>query len=343
MLFSFAGGGIRNQFVDVSHPAIQAPGIPVSLGFRSQALKLRFATPKVEGRFLKSDIPLDHVMDVFEKRFNQSLPQPILHQTHVGDAVSLIYAPYYMKDGRMIDAVLDQPDPSQPPESWDPASLPGGRLQKGIDFLPTLCPNCGWDLKGESDSLVLNCKNCNTLWKGTRKGLEQLKFAHMPPSGDGDYYIPFWRIRAETIGVSLASYGDLVRVANLPKAPRPEWEDMDFRFWVPAFKVRPEIFLRTSTHMTLAQPSQKLSAELPSGRIHPVNLPVKEAIESLKITLSGFMKPKLRVIRNLPDIEVRAMGYSLIYLPFEEGHHDLTYPDYQISIRKNHLKLAGNL
>lgn len=343
MLFSFAGGGVHHRFMDVSHPAINAPLIPVSLGFRSQALKLKFATPKVEGRFLKPDIPLDNAMEVFEKRFNQTLPQPILHQTHVGDAVSLIFAPYYSKDERMIDAVLDRPVPGTPPENWEPGSIPGGRLQKGIDFLPTLCPNCGWDLKGESDSLVLSCKNCSTMWKGKRKGLEQLRFAHLPSSGNADYYVPFWRIRAETTGVALNNYADLARAANLPKAPRPEWEDIDFRFWVPAFKVRPEIFLRLSTQITLAQPSKKPSAKLPGGRIHPVNLPVREAIESLKITLAGFMKPRLRVIQNLPDITVRARGFSLIYVPFEEGHHDLINPDSQVSIRKNHLKLTGNL
>ena len=33
-----------------------------------------------------------------------------------------------------------------------------------LEFTPGLCPNCGWDLKGETDSLVLHCSNCMSFW-----------------------------------------------------------------------------------------------------------------------------------------------------------------------------------
>ena len=53
MLFACAGNDIRHQFVDVSTQAVGSQSFPVSLGLRSQALKLKFVTPETVGRFLK--------------------------------------------------------------------------------------------------------------------------------------------------------------------------------------------------------------------------------------------------------------------------------------------------
>ena len=60
------------------------------------------------------------------------------------------------------------------------------------------------------------------------------------------------------------------------------WDDVPFRFWIPAFKVRPRLFLRLASHLTVSQPREELIPELPANRIHPCTLPVKEAIESLE-------------------------------------------------------------
>lgn len=66
--------------------------------------------------------------------------------------------------------------------------------------------------------------------------------------------IPFWRIKAEIAPIAMASYADLVRMGNLPKAVRKEWETKDLYFWTPAFKIRPKIFLRLNTQLAIAQP-----------------------------------------------------------------------------------------
>ena len=58
MLFSCAGNGVGHKFVDVSHQAVSSPIFPVSLGLRSQALKLKFVTPETEGKFV-ADLKLD--------------------------------------------------------------------------------------------------------------------------------------------------------------------------------------------------------------------------------------------------------------------------------------------
>ena len=156
-------------------------------------------------------------------------------------------------------------------------------------------------------------------------------------------YLPFWRIRADFSGLELNTYADLIKIANLPKAVQKGWHEIGFRFWIPAFKVRPRIFLRLATQFTVIQPQDELIAQLPDSSIHPSNLPVEEAIESLKLTLASFMKPRTRLNENLPRIKVKAKRFSLIFIPFNEEHHEFIQPDFQIAINKNVMSLSKNL
>ncbi|MGD8461310.1 MAG: hypothetical protein PVH27_13225, partial [Desulfobacterales bacterium] len=108
MLFSCAGNGVEHKFVDVSHQAVASPIFPVSLGLRSQALKLKFITPDTEGRFIKPTQPLARIEEDFDERFGKTLPKPVLHYAHIGETISLIYAPFYIEN-RLYDGVLNSP------------------------------------------------------------------------------------------------------------------------------------------------------------------------------------------------------------------------------------------
>jgi hypothetical protein len=229
------------------------------------------------------------------------------------------------------------------PDNFDAESLPGGKPEGKIRFIPALCPNCGWDLRGDRDSIILMCKNCTTLWRGGSKGLKQIRFAHIPSTDEPIVYLPFWRIKADVSEIRLKSYADLIKAANLPKIIQPGWDNIAFRFWAPGFKVRPKTFLRLNTAFTLSQPRDKLEKTLPEGRMYPANLPVREAIESLKMTLAGFLKPKEQLLSVLPNIRLRAVSYLLVYIPFIQRHHELVCPKYQIAVNRNQLRLSGNL
>ena len=126
---------------------------------------------------------------------------------------------------------------------------PGGEWTP--QFMPTLCPDCGWDLFAERDSCILLCTGCNTAWQASGDGLQPTPYGAAPAdhSGKKTLHLPFWRIKVSFEGLQLESYGDLVRLANLPKAPRTEWEKPGLSFWVPAFKVPgPLSQARTATH-----------------------------------------------------------------------------------------------
>ena len=342
MLFSCVENGIKHRFIDISHQAVESSYFPLSVGLRSQALKLNFVTPERKGYFLKPTQPFKGVMNIFKHRFSTSLPKPVFHQSHIGEALSLIYSPFYVED-KIYDAILNKPVTPVLPDDFDAKLFQGGRPGGPINFIPTLCPDCGWDLQGRRDALVLNCKNCNSVWRPATKGFKKLKFAFMPAKEENIIYLPFWRIKADVTGITLNSYADLVRIANIPKAVQKEWEDIKFHFWAMAFKVRPQVFLRLARNMTLAQPQEKLVMELPDARLHPVTLPIEEAIESLTVNLAGFMKPQKDLFPILRDITIKPKSYLLVYIPFIEQYHEFIHPKLHLTINKNQLELASNL
>ena len=342
MLFACAANGIRHQFVDVSSQAVASQQFPVSLGLRSQALKLKFVTPETSGRFLKPTQTLADIEDQFDDRFGRSLPKPVMHYAHIGETISLIYAPFYIEN-RIHDAVLNRPITASRIDDFDVEKWPVESPHWRIHFISTLCPNCGWDLEGEKDSLVLLCKNCTSAWYPVGKKFKKIRFGIHRTEERQAVYLPFWRIRPEISGIRLKHYADLVQTANIPKVVQPEWEDIGFRFWVPAFKIRPKIFLQLSKNMTLSQLHSGLTEKLPEDRHHPITLPVTEAIESLRINLASFIKPKTKRADIMPQIEIKAKGFVLVYVPFIEKHHELIQPELQFAINKNIVALSENL
>jgi len=342
LLFSSISKGIQHRIVDISYRAVESPYFPVSVGIRSQALKLRFVSPETEGRFLEPTLALKEMLDVTEKRYSESLPKPVYHQNFIGDNLSLLYSPFYV-DAKIYDAVLNRPVSSELPEDFDVSTLSGGRTKWHIQFIPAQCPDCGWDLNGERDSLALSCQNCKSVWQAGKGKFMKLKFAHIPAEGGPVTFLPFWRITADISGIQLNSYADLVKVANLPKVVQEHWADQSFYFWSPAFKVRPQDFLRFSRNVTLFQPQVKWVHELPEGELYPVTLPIIEAAKSVKITLADFIKPPKTMLPKLQEIDIKPKSFILVYIPFHLRGNELSYPAYRLRINKNVLKFARQL
>lgn len=343
MLFSCLPSGIQNRFLDVSRQAFQSPLFPASVGLRSQAMKLRFVSPDTAGWFIKPALPFRQVMETFLARFNHDMPSPILHQAHIGETLSMIYAPFYAGQ-KIMDAVLNQPVSKTLDDPFEVSHLPGGPADYRIRFIPTLCPDCGWDMQGSRDALVLHCGNCASMWQASDEGMTRVRVAHLPAqTGDSTIYLPFWRIRADVLGIQLDNYADLVKMANLPKVVQPKWNKIPFFFWGPAFKLRPQSFLRLTHHITVSQPHESLIAEIPKGMMHPVNLPVSESAETLKLNLAGIIRPQKIVETRIGEINVKPRRYLLVFLPFEKRHHDLVQTTFNIAVNRNQLSLAGNL
>ena len=342
MLFACLPEGPQAQFIDTSHQACPSPRFPVSLGLRSQALTLGLVTGQTPGYFVTPQTGLGDVMAIFSRRFNRGMAQPLLHQAHIGETVSLIYAPYYLDNG-LVDAVLNRPLANGAPLSWQPEEFPGGAARTHLKFIATLCPNCGWDLAGTRDAQVLACENCRSLWQPTGSRFTPVPCAFAPADFPDPHYLPFWRITADVKGLPLNSYADLVRLANLPKAPQDAWEALPFRFWIPAFKVRPRVFLRLMQVLSTALPPGDLERHLPGNTRLAANLPVNEAVEALRTCLAGIIKPIGRMAEMFPHSDIEARQALLVYLPFEDRTHELVSDTLNLAVNKNQLALAWNL
>ncbi|MBW1722787.1 MAG: hypothetical protein JRH13_12675 [Deltaproteobacteria bacterium] len=342
MAFSCLNEGIRHRIIDISRLALPSPFFPPSLGLRTQTLKLRFLASDTGGVFLKSRLSHEDFIDFIERQTRESLPTPLFLQSFIGESLSQIYAPFYV-DSRIYDGVLNRPLVQDPPEDFDKELLKGPPPGWRIRFVPALCPVCGWDLEGDRDSLILVCRNCKSAWQAGKGTFQGVKAVHLPVEGGEVSYLPFYRINAEVRGIQLASYADLVKAANLPKAPRPEWAEIPFRFWFPAFKVRPLDLLRFSSHLTLGQPREKFSSGFPEGRLHPVTLSIREAVEGLKMTLADFLKPAKTMYPMLSGIQIIPQSYLLVYIPFRRRGNELYQSDYRLRINRNLLAFARHL
>ncbi len=343
MLFNCTTDGIEKRFVDVSYQAIAFPDVPISLGLRSQTQKLRFALPDTGGTFLKPQISPEQSIKQAMTQF-QSTAKELLHQQYIGETLSLIYAPFYYKK-RLYDGLLNEPVAAADCDteirldnlSSDP---PDWRLE----FTATICPACGWDLDGSGDSLILTCPNCQKVWQPEKTTIKQVRAAHQPVEQKNDIiYLPFWRINALVSGVALESYADLVRLANLPRTIQPGWDTKPFYFWSPAFKIRPQKFINVASGITLAQPEGPWKSIPPKGNLYPVNLPVTEAAQTMKLAVAFFLKPKQKLASLLPGIQTKPRSFVLVYLPFRKGPHELINDQLKLAFSKNMLAMAHNL
>ena len=343
--YTCAPAGLSHRFLDISALALEGSfsGLPVSLGVRSQALPLKQITPQTAGRFLR---PADRarVLDQAEQRSRRmSTPSDTGFTEHIGESLSLIYAPFYARNGHLMDAILNRVVGPVADNESGLADLPDCRPEKQTRFMPGICPACGWNLEGANDSSILICRNCSTLWKPGNQDLVKIQFRCAQPKSKTDVMVPFWRIQARISGLPLSSMADLARLANLPRAILPEWEHQDLFFWAPAFKVRPRIFLNLASRVTLGQPALNPDREIHANIHVPVTLPVTEAVQSIRITLAGLAKPRSERLIELTRLEIKPVRATLVFLAFEDQVHDYVHTGLKAGINKNALALAANL
>lgn len=342
MFFSYDGAGVRSGLLDVSHNATKLEFLPASLGLRSQALRLRFVSPESAGAFLKPARPHGDVLSAIEDPFDPETPL-LSEKTFIGESVSMIFSPIYVRDRSAYDGILRERIAALP--EGVPGELSGGREQAkaAMSFIPSLCPDCGWDMEGDPESVVLTCGNCRSAWSALRKGFEKVPCSFFLLDEDALLHLPFWKMEAEIKGIQLGSYADAVRFFNLPKAVRREWETMPFCWLTPAFKIHPELFLKVSQRMTFQPALPSLKSELPRGSLYPVTLPLKDAFESLRMILAQSAVSRKDMALIFPSIRFTLKDAGLVYWPFHMSGMELIRPDRQLSIQANALKWGRHI
>ncbi len=339
------GTSISYRIVDITHQGTPLTQLPVSLGIRPQAMKMRFVTPDVNGTFLKYSLrPADVLAQVAGHTSLFGFGK-LLHRAYIGEAFSFIYLPLFVQECRVFDAVINRPIGTslQGKDIFRPFRDGDDRWR--ITFLATLCPRCGWNLDGEPDSVVLTCSNCDTAWEASEGTFAQVGLRAVPGQDKSAVYLPFWRITAREEVLQINSYADFIRVTGQPLVVQRQWENQDMSFWVPAFKIRPKVFLRLARQMTITQRDfvVKEKEDVPPKNVYPITLPKNEATQGMKVILASSAVTKRKIFPLLPHVNFAIEESTLVYVPFRDTGHEMIQERVGISINKNALKFGRYL
>jgi DNA-directed RNA polymerase subunit RPC12/RpoP len=327
-IFTVSEAGISHKVLDTTQDGGSFPGLPPSLGLRPQAMKLARVHKKTRGHFLPLALNIQNVLKKAARIHSLSRKDNVglYHRAYIGETLSYIYLPLLPYEEKILDAVLNEALPHADAATLEKIHTVPFQPHWQIKFLASLCPRCGWNLEGKSDCLVLTCSNCDTAWQIAGKGLSQVTCTILPGPSETGLYLPFWRLKVDLPAVKITSFADFIRRTNQPLVPRKEWEQQAMEFWIPAFKLRPKIFLRTAKQATVSQwrlplkDQEKEMQVIPN--MYPVTLPLSEARQSLKVVLAKSATNKRKIYPYLPSLQPQAIASTLTFLPFKDRHHD---------------------
>ena len=347
MAFScLSRGTIEAGAVDLSHIALAAPFLPWSLGIQPQLARLRLLSPGIRGTFFSPSVTIGEALAGYEAGMKQlgvsPWTAPAHHRAWIGEQVSLVYYPLALRNGEVVDALRGRP--VMPAARWEKAALAVYKPESRVRFFAAACPDCGWDLEGDRDTLVLTCRNCERAWLRGQEGLEDMDFRVIPDdSGGPQVGLPFWRIRAAVDGIPLDTFADYVRFCNLPRAVTRAMEGAPFFFWVSAFKTGAGLYLRLIRRMTLYQWQGEFGRQMGPLECHPVTLPAEEGAESLKTALADLAADKRSVLPRLEEIGITLKEAVLVYMPFRARGGELIQPRIPLGIQRKALQYGLNI
>ena len=340
------GEKVNHKLVDTTRLGLESTRWPASLRLRPQAMKVKPIVAGMAGRFLKQTVKTQTVFShavrittLFSKRKDNH----VYHRAFIGESLSRIYQPYYIHDEKLFDGVdnsllgegttleTDQNNSFPSKVSWEPG------------FIPTVCPECGDLLKGERDSLVLNCGNCETLWQEQGGRFIPLKWSVVESGAKAVRYLPFWKITFHTTDENLKTFGGFLRLTNQPVLVRREYDELPLAFWIPAFKVNPKVFLQLAAKLTVIQLRIPEGKKGRLGNMYPVTLHWKEAVQAIKSVLAETALHKKRVYPLLSSMDIASADPVLQYLPFTVHSHDLVQEHTLVTVNSAALRYGRKL
>jgi hypothetical protein len=316
---------VISRIVDVSARAVPLDQAPLSLGMRAQSVRISFAPQVSDAHYLGSALEISNILDRAVKSIQEKDNSIVFHRAFLGEAISRVYLPLSIDGEVLIDGLSGK----------ELGTLTGGSesLNKWITeeaperprLVPALCPECGSDLTGEGKSLVFVCSHCSAIWETAPEGLRRTQGFFAECTRRGSLNLPFWRIEA---GISVAGH--------------PTGRDLPelLTIWTPAFKIRPDQFLRLARRLTSSPVYIKLTQEKDSAGLFPVMLPRREAVQAAKAVLYECSVRKKIIGPLLSRMQVIPKAIDLCYLPFDQSGYDLLCLCLPLAVNRNALKFG---
>lgn len=344
-IYLVSDDGIEHRVIDTTQTANPAQGLPPSLGVRPQAMRLNRINPAAGNLFLPQTLKASAILEK-AATVGSLIPQAgeqLYHRAYIGEHLSYIYLPLLVKEQGLHDGVtgarlidLDELEGSD---------VRGKRFDEAwkINFLATLCPQCGAGLDGTGDCQVMTCANCDTAWALTPDRLLGVDWQIQPGDSSTRLFLPFWKVATHIPALDIYSFADFVERSNQPFLPRAQWRERVMSVWVPAVRLRPKSFLLAGRQATIGQWRLAPTEGKVQPNLFPVTLPFSEARQAVKLMLAAATASPKRIFPALPHVRLTEMTMQLVYLPFNDQGHDWVQPHTGVAIGKNILRFGRSL
>jgi len=213
-----------------------------------------------------------------------------------------------------------------------------------LAFQHALCPQCAFELTGARASRIQWCHHCTTVWEITDHGIAPCSAQFIPLAEDQpSMWLPFWRIEARTEGFSLSTWADMVELTGQPWVIQPWMRSRAFAFRIPAFKIRPDLFVFLTQQASLAPLPGNPPPPLPKENVFSATLAPQEACRALGVLLAALSPARKRLLEQIQGGRIRPTSYSVEYLPFVRSPTEYLQPDLNFALPANALMWAENL
>ncbi len=349
LIYYVQGLEVLHKIVDTTRIAFTTAkntNFPVSLGLRPQTLKLKPVVAKVKGRFIRQTVPTReafvHATNVFDL-FNKHQSEQIYHRAFIGETLTRIYQPYFIKNDCIYDAVLARKICKI--SALDELKGNSFKNRRVVEpqFISTMCPGCGGLLDGESDSVVLHCSNCIKHWREEKGRFTEVDLSVAGAAVRDAELLPFWKVEFAVKEQGLESFGDYIRFTNQPVVLSHRYDGRPLFFLVPAFKMNPKAFLQVASQLTVSQlrlPEAKAPRSLKG---YPVTLKQSEAVQMIKSIIAATTISREKRFPLLPALTAKDQRITLTYIPFVKKSHDFVQLDTSATIQTAALKYGRSL
>jgi len=329
--FTLGGNIPRFRVNDISSIAVQKTSLPPALGFHSQTQRLKFVHKGINGVFIQPEISRKNILHQIGGNSDRKV--------YIGEILSLIFMPFYLDSHTLYDGLTGNKLAVEPPDTDAGKKPPDYNLK----FTPSICPNCGWDLKGETDSLVLHCDNCMSFWLVRNRKLNRINALFFSSKKDIQLQVPFWRFHIEFSTLQLSTRANLIKTANIPKIIREKDIQQILYFYIPAFKLNPKLFLRIGKQVTMAEIEPAEVEIIRNDPFHPVDLPLEEGMQAVAPILMNLCSNKEGTWKILKHEKLKLRSCSLAYMPFHAAGSEYIQDTLGFSIPKNSLKFGRQI
>ncbi len=340
IIFRVKKQAIFHKIADLTVRAVNNIKVPISLGIRPQSVDLHVYTPDQTMPFVRPEIGF--------QEFQRNLFNPSLHETHspdletkvfVGETISLIFSPFFLENDTLWDALARRPVSQVQKPDIEEKLPPFKAPENWIRFRATICPHCGGDMNGASDSIVGICTNCKSCWELGHSSFHKLPtyLVKVKPERT-KLWIPFWVLEFSSVNPNINTIGELFNLIGLPKylIQNP---NMPATCCIPAFRIAPKYFLRLGQIVTRTYPKihlQELEDNLPGSHdYYPPTLPAIEAFQSIPVLLAFLCNKKDTPLDYFCKIQFVFRRKGLIFFPMEEIGSEWVQPYYSFGIPKN--------